>query len=240
MESTFTEFVSNKSSQQPLEVVVIGGHGRLGRAIQQAAINDLTVRINAIGRHDSDPGHDEKVDVVINASSPMGSARAMEIAMKKGVPIVECATGHDEEAILALRSASKTLPVLTAPNTSPGVALMRELLERAAAGLKGWKVEIRETHHEKKKDQPSGTARFFVQTIESARSEELPTDAVESIREGDVVGEHQVIFSGPNEEIRVEHVAHDRVLFGSGALRAARWVVGQPPGIYTIAHTLGQ
>ena len=240
MESTFTEFVSEKPSQQPLDVVVIGGHGRLGQAIQEAAITDSNARINAIGRKDSNPGDEENVDVVINASSPSGTARAMEIALEKGVPIVECVTGHDEQAILALQSLSKTIPVLTAPNTSLGVALMRELLERAASGLDGWTVRIREIHHEKKKDQPSGTARFFVQTIESARASKVPDDAVESIREGDVVGEHQVIFTGPNEEIRLEHVAHDRVLFGSGALRAARWVVGRTPGLYTIADTLGR
>ena len=239
MESTFTEFVCEKFPQQPLDVVVIGGHGQLGRAIQEAAINDFKVRINPIGRDDSDPDNAENVDVVINASSPSGTTRAMEIAMKKGVPIIECVTGHDEQAILALQALSKTIPVLTAPNTSPGVALMRELLERAASGLNGWKVEIRETHHAKKKDQPSGTARLFVQTIQSAGAAKVSDDFVKSTREGDVVGEHQVIFTGPNEEIRLEHVAHDRVLFGSGALRAAHWVVGREPGLYTIVDTLG-
>ncbi|MCH2160604.1 MAG: 4-hydroxy-tetrahydrodipicolinate reductase [Phycisphaerales bacterium] len=238
MGSTFTDFVFSERPDRALEALVIGAYGRLGRAIQEASEHDPMTRIHALGRNDPEPGSSVSFDVVINASSVSGTHRAIETALKQGVPIVECVTGHDEKAIAALQNAACDVPVLVAPNTSPGVAVMRELIAQAATRLKGWGVEIREIHHEKKKDQPSGTARFFANEIAHARGEAIPGEAIQSTRTGDVVGEHAVIFGGSHEVIRVEHTANNRVLFGYGALRAARWLVGREAGRYSIADTL--
>jgi len=111
------------------------------------------------------------------------------------------------------------------------------LTQRAAEilGLE-FKPEIVETHHTKKKDAPSGTAKTLGEILKAELKIEIP---IESIREGDVVGEHTVTFVGPAERLALTHSAGSREIFASGALRAAQWVVGQAPGLYSMQHVLG-
>ena len=238
MGSSFTNFVISSSATSPVQLGVFGGHGRLGCAIQQAARNVDGCVLTVIGRGDSDPVEADSLDVLINATTAANSTRSIKNAIKLGIPVVECATGHDEQTLRELENAAQVIPVLVAPNTSLGVAVVKELLETAGPLLRDWDVEIIETHHEKKNDQPSGTATFFSKILKRVRGKSIPGESVKSIREGDVVGEHVIQFTGEQELIRIEHRSLDRVLFGFGAIRAAHWLLGRNPGMYTIQDTL--
>ena len=111
-------------------------------------------------------------------------------------------------------------------------------LTRKAAELLGsdFSPEIVETHHKMKKDAPSGTAKTLAETLKTVRRSEIP---IQSIREGDVVGEHTVIFEGPGERLELTHRAGDRGIFALGALRAAKWIINKPPGLYSMQDVLG-
>jgi len=220
-----------------LELCVIGGEGRLASAICQVAGEcGARVAIN-IGSGDSVANLAQNFDVVIDASSPEGSRRATEIAINKGVPIIVCTTGLEEAHEKLLTEASHQIPVILAPNTSPGVSILAELVRSARSKAFDWEVEIEETHHEKKKDKPSGTARFFAEIVQSESNDSATSVPIRSHRIGDVTGRHTIIFSNQDEVIRLEHEGLDRRLFGRGAIRAAKWLVNKAPGIYSMSDT---
>ena len=220
-----------------LELCVIGGEGRLASAICQVAEEcDARVAIN-VGSADSSPNLSLNFDVVIDASSPEGSRRATEIAINKGVPFIVCTTGFEEEHKSLFEEASRYIPVILAPNTSPGVSILADLVRNARLKALDWEVEIEETHHEKKKDKPSGTARFFAEVLQTASSDSSVSVPIHADRIGDITGRHTIIFSTQDEVIRLEHESLDRSLFGRGAIRAAKWLVNRPPGMYTMSDT---
>jgi 4-hydroxy-tetrahydrodipicolinate reductase len=131
------------------------------------------------------------------------------------------------------------LPIVFASNFSIGVNVLFWLTRKAAEQLGGdFDAEIVETHHKMKKDAPSGTAKTLAEVLKAAKKTqtEIP---IQSIREGDVVGEHTVIFNGPAERVELSHRAASREIFARGALRAAKWIIGRPPGLYSMQDVLG-
>ena len=175
--------------------------------------------------------------------------------MEAGVPVLVGATGYDAAARAALESAARVIPVLIAPNTSVGVAVMSNLVQRAAAALgSGYDVEISEAHHRMKRDAPSGTALALGEAVAGARGARLADVAVFDrhgsrtrsageigfavVRAGDIVGEHTVTFAGAGERIEITHRATDRAAFARGALRAAEWLARMPPGLYSMNDAL--
>jgi len=124
-----------------------------------------------------------------------------------------------------------------ASNFSVGVNVLFWLTQKAAELLgEDFNPEIVETHHTMKKDAPSGTAKTLADILRAVRNSEIP---IQSIREGDVVGEHIVIFSGPGESLELRHRAANRGIFAGGALRAAKWIVDKPAGLYSMQNVLG-
>jgi 4-hydroxy-tetrahydrodipicolinate reductase len=126
-----------------------------------------------------------------------------------------------------------------ASNFSVGVNVLVWLTQKAAELLgSDFNPEIVETHHKMKKDAPSGTAKTLADFLKAGRksNSEIP---IQSIREGDVVGEHSVIFSGPSERLELSHRAANREIFARGALRAAKWIINKPPGLYSMQDVLG-
>src|SRR5262249_48670013 len=125
-----------------------------------------------------------------------------------------------------------------ASNFSVGVNVLFWLTRKAAEHLGDFGVEIVETHHKMKKDAPSGTAKTLAEVLKTARKmqDEIP---IQSIREGEVVGEHSVIFTAPSERLELTHRATSREIFARGALRAARWIIGKPAGLYDMQDVLG-
>lgn len=177
-------------------------------------------------------------DVVIDFSSPQGASRGLGLALRLHAALLVGTTGLDAATLTALRDASRTIPVMVTPNTSPGVATVGELVMRAARALgAGYQCSIVESHHIHKKDAPSGTAKRLAARCREGGAD-LHDDHVLSIRAGDIVGEHIVRFAGPGETIEITHRATTRDLFAHGALRAAAWLAGRPPGWYTIEETL--
>jgi 4-hydroxy-tetrahydrodipicolinate reductase len=148
-------------------------------------------------------------------------------------------TGHSQEQRRLIEKTAQSLPVVFASNFSIGVNVLFWLTRKAAEQLGGdFDAEIIETHHTMKKDAPSGTAKTLAEILKAAKKtpSEIP---VQSIREGDVVGEHTVIFSGPSERLELTHRAASREIFALGALRAAKWIIDQPPGLYSMQDVLG-
>jgi 4-hydroxy-tetrahydrodipicolinate reductase len=167
-----------------------------------------------------------------------------------GVALVCGVTGLDDAGHEALRAAAADVPVLWAPNMSAGVAVLERLTALAAAALGDFDAGVYEVHHAAKRDAPSGTAlalgRALVEGRGLGRGAATPDARLQAealgyaaLRVGDVVGEHTVTLAGPGERIELTHRATDRAIFARGALRAAAWLAGRPPGIYTLADIFG-
>jgi 4-hydroxy-tetrahydrodipicolinate reductase len=136
-----------------------------------------------------------------------------------------------------IEKTAKSVPIVFASNFSVGVNALFALTRRAAEILgPGFKPEIVETHHTQKKDAPSGTAKTLGEILKQAGKSDVP---IQSIREGDVVGEHTVTFIGPSERLELTHRAGSREIFARGALRAAEWVVDKSAGLYSMRDVLG-
>ncbi|NVJ22197.1 4-hydroxy-tetrahydrodipicolinate reductase [Myxococcus sp. AM011] len=197
-----------------------------------------------------------KADVVIDFTSAEVSVAHAKACAAHGVAFVCGSTGFSPEQSALLAECAKAVPIVAAPNMSVGVNLVIRVAAELARVLgPGFDVEVLEAHHRMKKDAPSGTALRLAEVLASAlgRTQDDLTFAregqigarpaseigVQTLRGGDVVGEHTVYFFGEGERIELTHRATSRDQFGLGALRAARWVVGRPPGLYDMADVLG-
>lgn len=195
--------------------------------------------------------------VAVDFSQPQGIAAHAQGCLERRVALLVAATGFDAQTGARLDSAAREIPVLIAPNTSIGVAVMTHLVEAAARALgSAYEAEISEAHHRMKRDAPSGTALQWGEAIARARGERLSDLAVfdrhgapgprkpgtigfASIRAGDIVGEHTAVLATDGERIELTHRAQDRMVFARGALKAAAWLVGRPPGLYGMRDVLG-
>ncbi len=198
-------------------------------------------------------------DVVIDFSYPKGTAGNAPRMAEWGKAWVIGTTGLSDDELGAVRAAAEKIPIVMAPNMSLGVNLLFQLVEDAARALKdrGYDVEIVERHHRRKKDAPSGTALGLGRAV--ARGMDLDLDQVarhgraglekeerpatqvgfHAVRAGDFVGDHTVMFATDGESVELSHRATSRDTFAIGALRAAAWVHGQAPGLYSMRDVLG-
>jgi 4-hydroxy-tetrahydrodipicolinate reductase len=196
-------------------------------------------------------------DVYIDFTAPDATAAHVTAAAGRGVAAVIGTTGLGAEARTALMHAGAKIPIVVAPNFSLGVNLLVGLCEQAARVLgAGYDLEVVEIHHRAKRDAPSGTAIALAEALARGRGLDYagahryaragdvgPRPAgeigVSAVRGGDVVGEHTAHFLGPDERVELVHRAGSRAVFARGAVRAAAWVVGQPPGVYSMRDVLG-
>jgi 4-hydroxy-tetrahydrodipicolinate reductase len=196
-------------------------------------------------------------DVVIDFTSHEASAQHAELCAARGVALVVGSTGFTPEAKARVTAAAKEVPVVLSPNMSVGVNVLFDLVQKAAKVLgDAYDVEIVEIHHKKKRDAPSGTAVRLGEVAADALGRD-PKDAlayarhgilgerppwqigVQTLRGGDVVGEHTVYFCGEGERLELTHRATSREQFARGAVRAAGWLPGKPAGLYDMADVLG-
>ncbi|MCF7838363.1 MAG: 4-hydroxy-tetrahydrodipicolinate reductase [Candidatus Marinimicrobia bacterium] len=194
------------------------------------------------------------IDFSAHAAAPAHAAFAAE----QGKALVLGATGLDATERAAVAAAAAQAPIVLAPNMSLGVNLLLALLEQAGAALrdKGYDVEIIERHHRRKQDAPSGTALALGQAVAAGLEWNLDEVArhgreglgparpareigFHAVRGGDIVGDHTVLFAAEGECLEFSHRATQRDTFVLGALRAAAWLVGRPPGLYRMADVLG-
>ncbi|MEY2543831.1 MAG: 4-hydroxy-tetrahydrodipicolinate reductase [Verrucomicrobiota bacterium] len=220
----------------PVRVALIGARGRMGQTIADLAKNDP--KIDVVAQCDLGDAIDPAMkdcDVAIDFSHAGAVDEVCSAAMQHRKALVIGTTGHSAEQRQFIEKTASSLPIVFASNFSVGVNALFALTRRAAEILGSeFAPQIVETHHKMKKDAPSGTAKTLGEILKEAR--EIP---IESIREGDVVGEHTVSFVGPSERLELTHRAGSREIFASGALRAATWVVGKPAGLYSMQDVLG-
>lgn len=195
---------------------------------------------------------DLRADVLVDFSGSTGFDAALDLARARRLALVSGSTGLSEAQRSAMQRASAEVPVLWAANFSAGIAVLAHLVEQAARLLPDWDCEIIEAHHRHKRDAPSGTALMLGERSRRARGGQQGDAAIDRsgprqdgsvgyavIRAGDIVGEHEVRLAGPGERVELIHRASDRDVFARGALRAARWLAGQKPGVYSMADVLG-
>jgi 4-hydroxy-tetrahydrodipicolinate reductase len=221
-------------------VLLVGAHGRMGRAVAAAAANEpgLTVKVE-VGRGDPIiPGIDG-CDVVIDFSWANATEAVCRACAEHRKALVLGTTGHNATQKISIAAAARQIPIVFAANFSVGVNALFALTRRAAELLGAdFDVDVIEMHHRTKKDAPSGTAKRLVEILAGVGEANRPV-ATQSIRAGDIVGDHMVIFTGPGERLELIHRATSRETFAAGALRAARWIIDQPAGLYSMENVLG-
>ncbi len=226
--------------------IVRQGSPEAGKRAHQTSANDL--------RYTTTLDASVAPSVLIDFSFADAFDDALALAVARHLAFVSGTTGLSEQQRAALGEASKAIPVLWSANFSIGVAVLDRLVREASRALAGWDCEIAEAHHRHKKDAPSGTALALGRTVAAARGVDFervarreragaPRDAstigFASMRAGDIVGEHTVLFAGEGERIELTHRARDRTIFARGALRAAMWLAGRSAGLYTLADVIG-
>ncbi len=191
-------------------------------------------------------------DVLIDFSIPAGTMAWLEVCREKAIAMVIGVTGHSDDQLARIHEAGELIPIVKASNFSIGIQTLLEVAGSLAKKLGDkYDAEIVEAHHRHKIDAPSGTALALADAIATAtgrsrndvvfgregRTGERPKGqiGVHAIRMGDIVGQHEVHFSGPGETITLRHAVHSRDPFAAGALRAAAWIIKKPPGLYS-AH----
>jgi 4-hydroxy-tetrahydrodipicolinate reductase len=228
----------------------------MGNAIASAAPALGVVIAAATDAGDDLAAHIRSVDVAVDFSSHEATRGLLELAAACGRPLVIGTTGHSPDEKARLLELAARVPCVWSGNFSIGVNVLFALARKAARALgEDFDVEVVEMHHRMKKDAPSGTAARLLEIIleerrlgaaavrhgrlgitgERARAEV----GVHSLRGGDVVGDHTVVFAGSGERIELVHRAGDRAVFARGALRAAQWVATRPPGVYDMQDVLG-
>ena len=210
----------------------------MGQTILDLAKNDSNIDIVAqCDLGDALDAAIKQCDVAIDFSNAGAIDEVCRVASKNEKALVIGTTGHSPEQQKLIEATAKSSPIVFASNFSVGVNALFALTRRAAEVFgSGFKPEIVETHHTKKKDAPSGTAKTLGEILKQELKIEVP---IESIREGDLVGDHTVTFVGPAERLELTHRAGSREIFGTGALRAAKWLVGKSPGLYSMQDVLG-
>ena len=221
-------------SVSSLRIVLHGAMGRMGQRIAASIPAERGCQIiQAIDRDDELQVKAGEADVVIDFSSDEGAARASQAATTLGCALLVGTTGLSQASLEAIERTSTRVPAMVAPNTSLGVAVTRRLVTEAARLLPGFDIDIVETHHARKLDAPSGTARSLAEAVARGSGKPMDSGRIHSIRAGDVIGDHAVSFCGQGERVTVSHSATSRDLFALGALRMARWLSGQRPGLRT-------
>ncbi|TWG91809.1 dihydrodipicolinate reductase [Luteimonas sp. J16] len=232
----------------PVRLLIHGASGRMGRALLRLAAERADVAVVAAVQRRVDQRVVDGIpvfaaselagapdfDVAIDFSLPEGFDPVLALCRARGCALVSGTTGLSDAQREALEGASTAIPVLWQANFSVGVAVLDELVERAASALPGWDCDIVESHHVHKRDAPSGTALALGES--AARGGAVPRYA--SLRAGDIVGEHLVQFTGSGERIELVHRAGNRDIFAQGALVAAARLAGRPPGRYGLRGLL--
>jgi 4-hydroxy-tetrahydrodipicolinate reductase len=233
-----------RTADQPIRISLFAPNGRMGKAIAAAVAENPEFAI------DQDHG-----DVLVDFSTPAALQQSLDRAVSAAVPILIGTTGLDDLASERITAAAKDVAVLRAANTSLGIALLADLVERAARVLgPEWDIEIAETHHRMKADAPSGTALTLGEAAARGRGVSLGAErgrdgvglkrergsiGFAALRGGTVAGDHDVMFLGPDERLILSHRAENRTIFARGALAAARFLVGKPAGLYSMSDVIG-
>ena len=243
-----------------VNVLIHGANGRMGKKVFEACQNDDNVMAKCgidLVENLSNPDFPiyssfscvkEKVDVVIDFSSPACLDTVLEYVTSNSCSAVLCTTGYTAEQVDKIKEASKKVAILRSGNMSLGVNLLIDLVKKASQVLENFDVEIIEKHHNQKVDAPSGTALMLAEAVKEIQQHKFFTYGreglvgkrdkneigVHAIRGGNIVGEHDVIFAGNFETITLSHQATDRGVFAQGAVSAAKFLVNKKVGLFNM------
>ena len=247
-----------------MRILLSGALGHMGREVARQAEDgsfEILCGVDAAEGKAAFPIHASfdaapVADVVIDYSAPQVLPGLLDYCVRNKVPAVLCTTGYDDAQLAAIDEAAKQVALFRSGNMSLGIALLRALAKKAATVLgDSFDVEIVEKHHNRKKDAPSGTALMLFDAVKDAYDQ--PREAVygrhgrdskrqpneiglHALRGGTVTGEHEVCFFGPSERISLGHSAESRSVFAAGSVRAAAFLIGRAPGLYSMDDLVGK
>jgi 4-hydroxy-tetrahydrodipicolinate reductase len=255
------EVLAVAGDREDCEVVLAASRTAGGREVEGVPVVDDGALSRSLGEN--------SVDVLVDFTAPASSVEYVAACADAGVAAVVGTTGFDEDGEASLRRASESVPVLKAANFSRGIAALRRAVREAVAALPDFDIELTETHHNRKRDAPSGTANTVLDDIDELRSSRTAASAsaspddvggdgqrvhgreghqpredgevgVHARRAGGIPGEHEVLLGGAHEYLSLEHTALDRGVFADGALDAAAWLRGREPGWYDFGAVIDQ
>ncbi len=241
-----------------INVLINGCNGRMGQVLVKEIdrfenlflaggfdINDDG--LNAFPVYSNIDDIPNNIDVIVDFSVPVATLNILNYAVKTKTPIVIATTGFNEDEIAHIKEISKIIPIFKSSNMSFDINLMKKIVSQVATSLKGNDIEIVETHHNKKIDAPSGTAISLADSINNALGNNMkyvynrhdihekrqPNEiGFSSIRGGNIVGEHSVLFYGAYETFEIKHTSYSRDVFAEGALKACEFIIGKKAGLY--------
>lgn len=243
-----------------MRILLSGYTGHMGQMVKEAVQEpDEIVSFVAYDGTEGEHTHagfehaKEEADVVIDFSNHLGTKALMEFCVERKIPCVVCTTGQSEEEKAMIREASASIPVFFSANMSLGIATLSKVVKDVVKVFPQADIEIVETHHNRKLDVPSGTALMLAHEIQSVlpdtylnigRHENGKRNkkeiGIHSLRMGNECGTHTIYIHTENECITLEHKAESRAVFADGALQAARYLIQQPAGLYTMKEMLGE
>ena len=243
-----------------IKVLINGCNGKMGQEVLNAINNNEKFEVlNGVDLKEN-PEYNfpvytstdeikEKPDVIIDFSVPVATMKILEYAKENKVPIVIATTGLSDDQKQKIKEYSKIIPIFQSANMSYDINLMKKVVAEVAKNLNQTDIEIVETHHNRKIDSPSGTALLLADSINNALDNRMEYNfnrfqnrekrkkneiGFSSIRGGNIVGEHTVIFFGENESFEITHKAYSRGVFAEGALKGAEYIVGKENGYYSM------
>jgi 4-hydroxy-tetrahydrodipicolinate reductase len=223
MSSAVVSLIDKEKDLKIIGGIEAMGHPLIGQPIGKGFIQ---ANLNSIIKN---------TDVVVEFAIPEITLDNVKIAAKVGKPYIVGTTGLKD--LNEIKKSSKKIPILVSANFSLGVNLLYKLTETSVKLLKDFDIEIVEVHHKMKRDAPSGTAKKLVDVVQEARNKRKEVQ-VHSIRAGDIVGEHNVMFIGNGERLELIHRATNRNAFASGVIKAIRFIVNQKPGLYDMQDVI--
>ena len=237
-----------------MKIIINGAGGRMGKALRAMAAQkeiQVSAMVDAFVKEDgmlaSLSEFSGEADCIIDFSHHSGVLELLDYAIAKNLPVIVCTTGHTPEELAAISAAAKKIPVFHSGNMSLGIAVLTRLAADAARMFPDADIEIVEAHHNQKLDVPSGTALMLAKSVQKVREDATllvgrhengkrtkQEIGIHSLRMGNTVGIHEVIINTGTQIITLKHEAQDRSLFAEGALDAARFMIGQTAGLYSM------
>ena len=242
-----------------IRILINGCNGKMGQVVSELAKKDEEIEI--VGGFDISKREDEypvftkideinvRPDVIVDFSIPIATFNILEFALKTNTPVVIATTGFSDEENKRIEEYSKKIAIFKSANMSFDVTMMKNLLKQIAPKLEGTDIEITEVHHNRKIDSPSGTAQMFADCINEALDNKYHCEynrhekhekrdkyeiGMNSIRGGNIVGDHIVQFFGEFETFEIKHTSYSRNVFAEGALKAVKYIYGKQQGLYNM------
>ncbi len=238
-----------------IRVGVPGVTGRMGAAVAQQVLQAADLQLTVVAARpdnvmvgtklaNSDIVVDQTIhnydfDVLIDFTLPDGVIDHLNYCLEKNIAMVIGSTGFSDQQVKLIKHAATKIPILFASNMSLGVNICYKVLADVAKYIdKSWHISVSDLHHIHKKDTPSGTAKQLAAILAASTKRDITDIKITSVRQGETIGEHTVVFDNLSEKIVISHIAQSRDIYAKGAVAAARWICGKKPGLYSMQDVI--